>query len=93
MPCVAAIAAIYREVGTRWTVFAAAWTTVLGYSVATVVYQISTFSSHPLYSLSCIAVSLCALTAMVWWMRKMAYAEEKTAKGNVKRVIPIIPVQ
>ena len=38
MPCVSAIAAIYRETGPRWAVFASLWTTGLGYGAAVLAY-------------------------------------------------------
>jgi ferrous iron transport protein B len=47
MPCVAAMAAIYREVGAGWAVFASLWTTGLGFGSAVVVYQIGTYTRHP----------------------------------------------
>jgi ferrous iron transport protein B len=47
MPCVAAMAAIYRETGTGWAVFASLWTTGLGYGAAVVTYQSGTFATHP----------------------------------------------
>ena len=47
MPCVAAMAAIYREVGAGWAVFASLWTTGLGFGSAVVVYQIGTYARHP----------------------------------------------
>lgn len=46
-PCTAAIAAIYQEAGTRWTVFVAAWTTGLGYAAATIFYQAARWQQHP----------------------------------------------
>jgi ferrous iron transport protein B len=45
-PCVAATAAIYREAGTGWTIFVAAWTTGLAYMVATIFYQAATMNQH-----------------------------------------------
>ena len=48
MPCVSAIAAIYRETGPRWAVFASLWTTGLGYGAAVVAYQAGTFYRDPL---------------------------------------------
>jgi ferrous iron transport protein B len=47
MPCVSAVAAIYRETGPRWAVFASLWTTGLGYGAAVVVYQAGTFDRDP----------------------------------------------
>ncbi|WP_192456655.1 Fe(2+) transporter permease subunit FeoB [Musicola keenii] len=61
IPCVAAVSAIWREVGTAWTLFCAVWTIQVGYGAATLVYQVGTFGQHPLYS-------LCAITgvAVMW---------------------------
>ncbi|XBS71611.1 Fe(2+) transporter permease subunit FeoB [Acerihabitans sp. KWT182] len=56
IPCCAAVSAIWREVGTRWTLFAACWTTGLGYGSAVLVYRLGTFTQHPLYSCTAIAM-------------------------------------
>ncbi|MFP1779422.1 Fe(2+) transporter permease subunit FeoB [Lonsdalea quercina] len=55
VPCVAAVSAIWREVGTGWTLFCVAWTIELGYGAAVLVYQIGRFAQHPLYSTVAIA--------------------------------------
>lgn len=47
MPCVAAVGAIYHEIGWRWTVFAAGWTTGLGWCAATIFYQVARFGRDP----------------------------------------------
>jgi ferrous iron transport protein B len=47
MPCVAALAAIYRETGWRWAVFASLWTTGLGYGAAVVVFQAGRLGQDP----------------------------------------------
>jgi ferrous iron transport protein B len=47
VPCVAAIAAVKRETGTRWALFSVFWSLYLAYSMATSFYQIANFSSHP----------------------------------------------
>ncbi|ABC23270.1 Fe(2+) transporter permease subunit FeoB [Rhodospirillum rubrum] len=69
MPCVAAVSAIWREVGTRWTLFAAAWTTGMGYGAAVLTYQIGTFSRHPVSSAVDIAVVLAVLAAAIALLR------------------------
>jgi ferrous iron transport protein B len=46
-PCVAALAAIGREIGMRWMFFAMAYLTVLAWVVSTIYYQLATFSVHP----------------------------------------------
>ena len=57
-PCVSATAAVYRETNAGWTLFVALWTTGLAYIVATVFYQVVTFSQHPGFSLTWIVGSL-----------------------------------
>ncbi|MGF1614626.1 MAG: Fe(2+) transporter permease subunit FeoB [Gammaproteobacteria bacterium] len=70
-PCVAAVAAVYRETNAAWTGFVAAWTTGMGYMSATIFYQAATFSQHPATSLSWI-VGLLALfvgvVATLWYL-------------------------
>lgn len=46
-PCVAAIAAVYRETGLMWTIFAGAWTTGLAYMASVLFYQTATMGRHP----------------------------------------------
>jgi hypothetical protein len=48
---VAAIAAVYRETGWRWTAFAGAWTTGLAYAASVLFYQAATIGRHPVSSL------------------------------------------
>ncbi|MCP4699913.1 MAG: Fe(2+) transporter permease subunit FeoB [Gammaproteobacteria bacterium] len=73
-PCLAAIAAIYRETNSRWTAFVVAWTTGLAYLFATVFYQLATYPAHPHASLLWTAglLSLFALTVLTLrtWGRK-----------------------
>ncbi len=58
IPCCASIGAMYREIGAKWTLFGAFWTSLLGYGLATVIYQVGRFSNHPTYSMICIACVL-----------------------------------
>ena len=69
-PCTAAIAAIYQESGTRWTVFVAAWTTGLGYGLATLSYQVGTWSAHPGSSLAWSVVVVAAFALAVFGLRR-----------------------
>jgi len=66
---VAAIAAIYRETTTGWVFCVAAWTTGLGYMVATVFYQAAIFSRHPGISLAWIGAMGATFTFVVLMMR------------------------
>jgi len=64
-PCSAAIAAVYREAGLAWTVFAGFWTTFLAYLASTLFYQAANFAAHPVASLLVIIADLGAFAAVV----------------------------
>ncbi|MFU0842628.1 MAG: Ferrous iron transport protein B [Burkholderia sp.] len=85
MPCAAAIATVWREAGTAWTIFLGAWTTSLGYCSATIVYRIGTFSQDPVYSLICFALCFGILAFMLAWMHSFA----RRNRGKGRKVIPI----
>jgi len=73
-PCVAAIAAVYRETSAGWTLFVAGWTTGVGYATATLFYQVATFARHPQASMGWIAgivlVLLGLFVGLRWWVRR-----------------------
>jgi len=69
IPCVAAIAAIYRETGPAWTIFASLWTTGLGYGAAVLTFQIGTFERNPSHSITWIIGILVVFAATVFFMR------------------------
>ena len=50
-PCVAATAAMHREIGVRWTLLGVGWSTGLGYGAAVLFYQLATFAQHPTQSM------------------------------------------
>ena len=64
-PCVAATAAIYRETGLNWTIFAVCWTTGIAYMTATIFYQAISYSQHPYYSLAWINGLLMAFALVI----------------------------
>ncbi|MDT8853567.1 Fe(2+) transporter permease subunit FeoB [Paracoccaceae bacterium Fryx2] len=66
MPCSAAIAAVWRESGPRWTAFVTGWTTLMGWGSAVLIYQAATFARHPGSSAAWIAtiLTLFALTIL-----------------------------
>ncbi|HDL08710.1 MAG TPA: Fe(2+) transporter permease subunit FeoB, partial [Desulfobacteraceae bacterium] len=70
-PCVAAIAAVYRETNLNWTLFAGLWTTGLAYTAATIFYQIATIGSHPAASIAWIAILTAILTAVFFFMKNI----------------------
>jgi ferrous iron transport protein B len=63
-PCVAAVAAIYRETNLNWTVFTVAYLTLLAWITGTLFYQVATFTRHPDSSAAWIATCLAALVAL-----------------------------
>lgn len=65
IPCVATIGVIYKELGSFWALFSTVWSIGLAYTVATVTYQIGTFSAAPLSSLTLITV-VCSATAILF---------------------------
>jgi len=69
-PCTATIAVVYQEAGTRWTLFVAAWTTGLGYGIATLYYQAATYAAHPASSLAWIGAVLAVFTLTFLALRR-----------------------
>ena len=69
MPCVAAVGAVYREAGLAWTLFLAGWTTVLGYSAATIVYRVGNFSADPAYAVCSVVGCVAVIAGMLVFMR------------------------
>lgn len=83
-PCVAAIAAIYRETTAGWTVFAALWTTGLGYALATIFYQGAIFARDPLSAATWIGIMVGSFVLVLVVMRRWA-AREPVPAGLVRQ--------
>ena len=69
-PCLAAIAAIYRETNLKWTIFAGTYLTILAWAVATLFYQLGTFGRHPGASLMWVVILLAAFGAFIHGLRR-----------------------
>ena len=69
MPCVAAIAAVYRETTVQWTLFVCVWTTLAGYASSVLFYQAATFSRDPATATAWIVGMVAILCAAVATMR------------------------
>ena len=79
-PCAAAIAAVYQESGTKWTLFVAAWTTGMAYAAATLCYQVANFAAHPLSATVWIVIVGLGFVGSLFAMRR---ATDKQAElGN-----------
>ncbi|NTW98645.1 MAG: Fe(2+) transporter permease subunit FeoB [Geobacteraceae bacterium] len=74
-PCVAAIAAVYRETNLAWTLFAALWTTGLAYIFAVIAYHAGTWSAHPATSAAWIGgmVALFSVTIVLMYLAGKGY--------------------
>lgn len=70
-PCVAAIAAIYRETNGRWALFSVGYLTMLAWIVATCWYQAATLPAHPASSLSWLGGCLLFLAGFVFVLRRI----------------------
>jgi len=70
-PCVAAIAAVYRETTLKWTLFVGAWTTGLAYMASTFFYQVATIGRHPASSLGWIVLLLAIFGTTFFIMKYM----------------------
>ncbi|MHA7848978.1 Fe(2+) transporter permease subunit FeoB [Serratia sp. D1N4] len=64
VPCVSVMGAIARESSRGWMTFSILWGLNVAYSLATLFYQIATFSQHPQYSLVAI-LSVLAFNALL----------------------------
>lgn len=71
-PCLAAVAAIYRETNLKWTIFAGTYLTLLAWTVATLFYQIGTFGRHPGASIMWIIILGAAFSAFLYGMKRAA---------------------
>lgn len=78
-PCVAAVAAIYRETGFRWMMFAVFYLTGLAWITATLFYQLATFHDHPASSAGWVA-ALTGVLALFYAGMKAA-ARRKPLEG------------
>ncbi|MBL4744411.1 MAG: Fe(2+) transporter permease subunit FeoB [Cycloclasticus sp.] len=83
VPCVAAIAAVQRETGTRWAVFSVVWSLYLAYSMAVSFYQIAYFNSHPIQTT--IWVSAFSLGFVGIWLTLRQMGQKLL---NIKSAIP-----
>ncbi len=80
-PCVAAIAAVYRETNWQWTLFAGAWTTSLAYLAATLFYQVATFSRHPASSLAWLSIIAVVFGVTILLLRYIGQKRKQFVSG------------
>ncbi|KJS43046.1 MAG: iron transporter FeoB [Rhodospirillaceae bacterium BRH_c57] len=71
MPCVAATGAINQEIGWRWTLFSAGWTTGLGYCASVIFYQSTLIAAAPMAAGARIVGASAAVITAAWVMRML----------------------
>ena len=70
-PCVAAMGALVRESGAKWSWIVISWSTVLAYAAATILYQTGTLLAHPLSSVLWIAAMFMVLAVYVGLIKQI----------------------
>lgn len=76
-PCVAAMGALVNEYGAKWARFAALWTFGLAYGTATIVYQVATFTQHPVSSSSWIVGFILLLVIFYQWLKNKGKKQQQ----------------
>lgn len=76
-PCASTVAAIYREAGKGWALFAIAWGTTLAYILATLFYQTARFYQAPAQALSWFLMSFVIGISAYWLARYYGSKENK----------------
>ena len=77
-PCTAATAAVYQESGARWATFVVAWTTGLGYGMATIWYQAANFAREPITASVWIAGMVLVFVTAIGAMRRYSKSCDRT---------------
>ncbi|VEA68863.1 Ferrous iron transport protein B [Serratia plymuthica] len=70
VPCVSVMGAIARESSRGWMTFSILWGLNVAYSLATLFYQVATFSQHPGYSLTAIAIVVLVNLLILFGLRR-----------------------
>ena len=75
-PCVAALGAVYREAGFKWTVLVASWTFIIGWICATAYYQTSLLGTAQNAQAVCWLIGLMVmLVALFFVLRQIGKKE------------------
>jgi ferrous iron transport protein B len=69
-PCVAVLGAVTKEAGWRYMLVVFSWSTGLAYYVASFIYQVGTFTQHPLFSTLWILLSSAAMGLAIMALRR-----------------------
>jgi ferrous iron transport protein B len=81
-PCIATLAAAYRESSLSWSVFMVLWSTGLAYLTATLFYQVATYSQHPLTSMAWLGIIALIAIAVVLTLRYWGGQHQASVSNN-----------
>ncbi|MDO8940808.1 MAG: Fe(2+) transporter permease subunit FeoB [Methylicorpusculum sp.] len=81
-PCIATLAAAYRESSLRWSVFMVFWSTGLAYLTATLFYQLATYSQHPRTSMAWLTMIALIIIAVVLIFRYWGGQHQASMSNN-----------
>lgn len=85
-PCAAALGAVYREAGLRWTVFVGGWTFFIGWILATAYYQYTLLADTPTarYWLSAIAMIFIIVLLIMKLVGRFVHANQIKMKKTAE---------
>ncbi|MBC8414970.1 MAG: Fe(2+) transporter permease subunit FeoB [Candidatus Cloacimonetes bacterium] len=72
VPCVAAIAVIYRETNLKWAIFSSLYLTFLAWLISTLFYQVSIFIVQPAVSTMWIAIIIAIFIIFYYGMKSVS---------------------
>ena len=81
LPCVAAIAAIFRETGWKWGLFSISYLTILAWIVATLFYQTAQLTVNPKSAL--IWITICSTVLISFVAILKAIGNKKNLEGRI----------
>jgi ferrous iron transport protein B len=74
MPCVATVGAIYKELGSFWTIFSTTWSVIMAYTIAVIFYQagqlMTDFNTAAGWIAGMLLMQLICFTALIQWGRR-----------------------
>ena len=83
-PCVAAMGAIVREVGSRWATFVGLWTFGFAYATAVATYQAGTFAVHPMESIVTLSAVALGFIGAIAGLRVAGQVSQRIAMNRAR---------
>ncbi len=86
-PCVAVIGTVVREAGWTWASLVFGWSTSLAYFTSATIYQIGTFTQHPVYSSVVILTVTLVMALVIYSLKKIKLTDLD------KGMIPVVEIK